>query len=149
MPIQFQTDAQKKTYEKAAGFAKELWGEFARFKEDAPVFLINYGSAFVRVAVFPWGADDAFINARSWVICGAELNPDLMHFLLRQNDDMRFGAYGLDSDNDIFFEYSVVGSTLDKEELKACVMAVLMTADAKDDEIQQRWGGTRACDRTK
>ena len=149
MPIEFKNDAQKVIYEKVVGYARELWGEFARFRDDAPVFNVNYGSAFVRVAVFPWGDDDAFINARSWVICGAEIKPELMHYLLRQNDDMRFGAYGLDSDNDIFFEHSVVGSTLDKEELRACVMAVLMTADNKDDEIQQRWGGTRASDRVK
>jgi hypothetical protein len=149
MPIQFQTEAQKKVYEKVVGYTKELFGEMVRYKEDAPVFLLDMGSAFVRVAVFPWGDDDAFINARSWVICGAEVVPELMHFLLRQNDDMRFGAFGLDSDNDIFFEYSVVGSTLDKPELKACVLAVLMTADRYDDQIQQRWGGTRACDRTK
>jgi len=149
MPIQFQTEAHKKIYEKVVAHTKELFGEMARFKEDAPVFLLDMGSAFVRVAVFPWGEDDAFVNARSWVICGAEMVPELMHFLLRQNDDMRFGAFGLDSDNDIFFEYSVVGSTLDKPELKACVLAVLMTADRFDDQIQQRWGGTRACDRTK
>jgi hypothetical protein len=149
MPIQFQTEAQKNIYEKVVAYTKELFGEMARFKEDAPVFLLDMGSAFVRVAVFPWGDDDAFINARSWVICGAEVVPELMHFLLRQNDDMRFGAFGMDSDNDIFFEYSVVGSTLDKPELKACVLAVLMTADRYDDQIQQRWGGTRACDRTK
>ncbi len=149
MPIQFQTEAHKKIYEKVAGYTRELFGEMARFKEDAPVFLLDMGSAFVRVAVFPWGEDDAFVNARSWVICGAEMVPELTHFLLRQNDDMRFGAFGLDSDNDIFFEYSVVGSTLDKAELKACVLAVLMTADRFDDQIQQRWGGTRACDRTK
>lgn len=149
MPIQFQHEAHQKIYEKVAQHAREIWGEMARFRDDAPVFLLDMGSAFVRVAVFPWGDDDAFVNARSWVICGAEIKPDLMHFLLRKNDDFRFGAFGLDKDNDIFFEHSIVGSTCDKLELKACVMAVLTTADRFDDEIQQRWGGTRAVDRTK
>jgi hypothetical protein len=60
---------------------------------------------------------------------------------------MRFGAFGLDSDNDVFFEHSIVGSTSDKVELKASVMAVVMTADRYDDQISSRWGGTRAVDR--
>ena len=149
MPIEFQHEAHKKIFEKVAQQARELWGEMARFREDAPVFLLDGGSAFVRVAVFPWGDDDAFVNARAWVICGAEIKPELMHFLLRKNDDFRFGAFGLDKDNDIFFEHSIVGSTCDKPELKSCVMAVLSTADKFDDEVQQRWGGTRAADRTK
>lgn len=149
MPIEFQNEAHKKIFEKVAQQARELWGEMARFREDAPVFLLDGGSAFVRVAVFPWGDDDAFVNARAWVICGAEIKPELMHFLLRKNDDFRFGAFGLDKDNDIFFEHSIVGSTCDKPELKSCVMAVLSTADKFDDEVQQRWGGTRAADRNK
>jgi len=69
-----------------------------------------------------------------------------MQFLLRKNDDMRFGAFGLDRDMDIFFEHTIVGSTCDKEELRATVMAVLQTADKYDDEIVAKWGGERAVD---
>jgi hypothetical protein len=40
-----------------------------------------------------------------------------------------------------------VGSTCDREELKALVMAVATTADRLDDEIVAKWGGERAMDK--
>ena len=72
---------------------------------------------------------------------------DLLHYLLRENEQLRFGAFGVDSDNDICYSHTVVGSTIDKEELQACVMAVVAMADKYDDEIVGRWGGQRAIDR--
>ncbi|HOD05119.1 MAG TPA: YbjN domain-containing protein, partial [Anaerolineaceae bacterium] len=91
--------------------------------------------------------DDATITTRAYVVTGVELTPDLMHFLLRENDRMRFGAFGVDQDNDIFFEHTIVGSTCDMEELKSSVLAVVYTADQYDDQIIQKWGGQRAVDR--
>jgi hypothetical protein len=41
-----------------------------------------------------------------------------------------------------------VGSTIDKKELEASVIAVLEIADKYDDEIVKRWGGKRALDKT-
>jgi hypothetical protein len=73
--------------------------------------------------------------------------PIVLHYLLRENDQMRFGAFGIDDANDIFFEYSIVGSTCDRAELKAAVSAVAFTADEYDDQIAGRWGGDRAIDR--
>jgi hypothetical protein len=59
---------------------------------------------------------------------------------------MRFGAFGVDKDGDIIFEHTIVGSTIDKEELKSSVKAVLSVADHYDDDIVSRWGGKRALD---
>jgi hypothetical protein len=96
--------------------------------------------------VYPWGDDDAVIAVRCFVIYGAELVPDLLLYLLRQNSEMRFGAFGLDKEGDIFFEYSVVGSTVDKEEMKTATLAVVTTADQYDDLIKEKWGGMRQVD---
>ncbi len=60
---------------------------------------------------------------------------------------MRFGAFGVDQDNDIFFEHTIVGSSCDKDELKASILAVVYTADQYDEQITQKWGGQRAVDR--
>ena len=108
---------------------------------------ICIGSAFAVLNVYPWKEDDAVVNTRSYVVTGVELTPDLLYYLLRENDDMRFGAFGIDEDNDIYFEYAIVGSTCDKPELKAAVGAVAATADEYDDLIVERWGGARAVDR--
>jgi hypothetical protein len=147
--MEFRTQAQKACYEKIAPWMKELFGEFAFARDDAPVISVVVGSAVAQTAVFPWGEDDATICTRAYVVTGAELTPDLMHYLLRKNADMRFGAFGVDDDGDIVFEHTIVGSTCDKEELRASVMAVVLTADQFDDEIVARWGGQRALDRMR
>ncbi len=145
--MEFQTDAHKQVYEKIAPWIKELFGTFSFAREDVPSFGLAVGSAFVQVGVIPWGDDDATITTRSYVVTGAEITPDLMHFLLRENDKMRFGAFGIDQDGDIFFEHTIVGSSCDKEELKSSILAVVYTADQYDDQIIQKWGGQRAVDR--
>lgn len=145
--MEFQTEAQKQAYEKISGMVKELFGQFAVARTDIPGFGINYGSAYVITQVFPWGEDDATITTRCYVVTGIELTQDLLHFLLRENDKMRFGAFGLDKDDDIFFEHTIVASTTDLEELKSSVMSVVLTSDQYDDQIVSRWGGQRAADR--
>jgi hypothetical protein len=145
--MDFKTAAQKACYEKVAPWMKELFGEFAIFRDDAPVVIVPLGSTYATTAVYPWGDDDATITTRAYVVTKVELTPDLMHYLLKENDSMRFGAFGVDDDKDVFFEHTIVGSTCDKGELRASVLAVVRTADQYDDQIMARWGGQRALDR--
>jgi hypothetical protein len=144
--MKFKTDTQKACYDRVARWMKELFGELAVVGEESPVFFVNMGSAVVHVVVFAWNDDDATITARAYLVRGAELTVDLLKYLLRENADMRFGAFGIDDDGDILFEHTIRGSTCEKEELKASVMAVLAVADKYDDEIVARWGGLRALD---
>jgi len=97
--------------------------------------------------ILTWGDNETVINCRAYVVNGAERTPEMLEYLLRENYDMRFGAFGLDKEGAITFEQNIVGSTCDKNELKASVMAVLGTADKYDDEIVARWGGKRSSDR--
>ncbi|MCA1954714.1 MAG: YbjN domain-containing protein [Anaerolinea sp.] len=145
--MEFQNEFQKQMYEKLAGMMKELFGAFASPRQDSPAFGISMGSAYTVVSVLPWREDEAIFTTRSYVVTGIEIVPELMYYLLRENDRMRFGAYGIDRDNDIFFEHTIVASTCDLEELKSSVLAVVYTADQADDEITSRWGGQRAVDR--
>lgn len=145
--ITFETEQQQTTFEKIVPWVNEVFGELAvSIHDEKPLIRITFGSAFVVVNVYPW-RDDTVVNARSYVVTNVEMSHDLMHYLLRENDDMRFGAFGIDEENDIFFEYAIVGSTCDKPELKAAVAAVAITADEYDDRIVERWGGERAIDR--
>lgn len=146
--MNFQHQAHEEVYNKVGSYLKEVFGEMVHTRADFPSYVVPMGSAFANVNVYPWGDTDATVNVRAWVVMGAEMTPELMHYLLRQNDDFRFGGFGLDKENDIFFEHTIVGSTLDKEELKASVLAVVGTSDRYDDEIQRKWGGRRATDKS-
>ncbi len=147
--MKFESQSQKQVFEKVQVWIKELFGEMAGTHSEIPSFGLPLGSAFVQVNVLPWTDDDAVITTRSYVVQGADPTPELMLFLLQQNDSMRFGAFGMDSDKDVFFEHTIVGSTCDKDELKASVLAVGFTADQYDDKIRDRWGGMRAVDLRK
>jgi hypothetical protein len=65
----------------------------------------------------------------SYLTEGTGLEPGLTHYTLLENCDMRFGAFGIDKDGDILFSHAIVGSTCDKDELKASVFAVSRVAD--------------------
>jgi len=128
---------------------KEIFGEFAHVSDKDPSFAVAVGSVVVFSSIYPWGENDATICTRAYVVTDVEVTLEFARYLLRENDSMRFGAFGLDDDDDVFFEHTIVGSSADKSELKASVMAVVVTADRYDDEIIARWGGQRAIDRTK
>jgi hypothetical protein len=145
--MEFKTPAQQGIYEKLRPLVTELFGEMATAREDRPAFGIQFGSAWVQTWVSAWGDDDATITTRAWLTTGTELTIDLAKFLLNANDDMRFGAFGIDKDGDTFFEHTILGSTATKAELKASIRAVATTSDDYDDDIVARFGGTRMADR--
>jgi hypothetical protein len=144
--MDFANKAQEACYKKVAGYMKELFGEMAHADNERPQFLMTMGSAGVSVAVFPWTEDESVVVANSFVVTKVAMKDDLMKFLLESNANMRFGGFGVDKDGDIFFRHSIVGSSCDRNELKALVLAVVSTADDFDDQIKQRWGGERARD---
>lgn len=147
--MEFATPAHEACYKKVRQYVAEIFGEQCQIASEKPGFLVAYGSAMVNLMVFPWSNDDAVVSCRSYVVFGAELKPDLLLFLLHENSSFRFGAFGVDQDGDIFFDYSIVGSTADKNEVKAAMLAVMNVADNYDDKIVSRWGGQRAVDRWK
>ncbi|MEW6278613.1 MAG: YbjN domain-containing protein [Candidatus Eremiobacterota bacterium] len=144
----FTTPAQEECYRKVQPWIVELFGDNARARADEPVFDVTVGSSVTEVGVFPWTQEESVVSARARVIRGVELSPDLLQYLLRQNSVIRFGAFGVESDSEIYFLHSIVGSTCDKPELAATVRSVSSMADRYDDEIRNRWGGHRAIDAT-
>jgi len=147
--MEFKTQAHEDAYKRVEQFVDQVFGEMIRKLPDRPVFLLQMGTTLTHIAIVPWASDDAVVVVRSYVNYGADLTPDLLKFLLTENAGMRFGAFGLDKDGDIFFEHTIVGSTCDKEEIKASVLAVSSTADQYDERIMERWGGIREIDRIK
>ena len=141
---EFESAAQEECYDKVAAFGKELYGETFEASDDSPEFAIPFGSAVVVVKVQDWDDEDATVSVFAWVITGIDITPDLLEYLLKKNHDMKFGAFSIDEENDIHFEHTIVGSTLDKAELRASIVAVAHAADSYDDEIKLIWGGERA-----
>jgi hypothetical protein len=137
----FKNNAQKEAHAKVAKYLGEMFGSDNVNEWGDTAFVVPQGSAVVYVGVHPWSEDTSFVQCLCYVVHGAKITPELMEYLLRENATMRFGAFSLDQDNDIIFDYSVVGETLDKEEMKALLFSVAYTADKYDDEIIGKFGG--------
>jgi hypothetical protein len=145
--VEFISDIQKEGYARVKELLTELYGEMYEVAEEAPRFTLAAGSSMVSLLVWPWGDERAIVEVRAYVIMGAELTPELMKYLLQENNALVLGAFGLDDEGDIFFAHTLLANDLDKSELRATVNAVKVTADSYDDEIQKRWGGQRVADR--
>ena len=103
-----------------------------------------YGSAVSIVKVVPAGPDDTWVAFLAPVVMGADLRPDLLEYLLRKNAEWTATKFHLTPANEIWLQYSVLGSILDANTCKVAVVFMMLTADAEDDAIRTKWGGKRA-----
>src|SRR5580765_457035 len=51
--MEFQTEAQKKVYEKVGQIMRDEFGKTAQVRDDAPSFVLRHGSAYVQVTIIP------------------------------------------------------------------------------------------------
>ncbi|MGB3135183.1 MAG: hypothetical protein WBB18_00140 [Nodosilinea sp.] len=156
MAISFVSTVQALTYTKVADYLQTaaLFEDGLRAYPDEPRFDVLYGSTLVEIEVLPWEvhpwqkADLATVRATSCVTIGSPVDRDLMHFLLSENQRMRFGAFHLDAADQVLFAESVLGGeNMDLMELQTCILSVVTIADTYDDIIAERFGGQRAIDR--
>ena len=148
--MEFKNQIQKEIYMKVKDWLLEAFGEMrVTILESRPAIVVKHGSALAQVHVLTWGDDETNIITRSYVVSGAEIDEELMRFLLHENEKKRFGAFGLDEDDDIIFEHTIVGSTAQRMDVVYSVHAVISTADEFDDKIISRWGGKSALDKLR
>ncbi len=146
--MDFEHDSQRATYERVSAYMTQLFGEQAGRHPDQPTFFVSQGSAQTMINVVARG-DHSVVSVFAWVVTEVEPSFELFDFLLKANHDMVYGAFAVDSENDISFSVNLYGDTLDKEELDWTVRAVVITADEFDDKITQRFGGLSARDRAQ
>lgn len=116
----------------------------AQFKEARPgIHIGQKGSTYVEVRVVPVGPRIA-VRSSSPVTIGTRITQELLHFLLTENANMLFGAFGVGPRNEIVYTHTIMATSMDLHELGASVSAVVNTADKYDDQIVQRWGGKTA-----
>jgi hypothetical protein len=145
--MKFETDGQKRCYERIVPMVKEAFGEFAFPMSEVPAWAIPMGSTLTILSVFPYGDEDAIIHCFSTLVSGARLSADLYEYLLRLNDELRFSAFVITDAGEVGIQHTLWGGMCYKEELINSVRAILFVGDKYDDEIVQRWGGQRFVDK--
>jgi hypothetical protein len=144
--VEFETAAQDRVYRKVKCHLEALLGDRLDALAEAPQFLLESQWIRTHVVVLPWGEDDAVITVRAYLAYGLERPPKLLKFLLEQNDKLRLGGLGIDSDGDIYFEHTIVGSTCNEEKLRSSALAVISAARETRDEIMHVYPGKREID---
>jgi hypothetical protein len=152
MAIQFTNQAQELTYRKVADYfaSSTLFKDTTKPDNTLPKFSILYGSALIEVEILAWDVHPwenrelAIVKAYSCVTIGSSVDAELMQYLLRENRQIRFGAFHLDEANQIWFANSILGGeSMDLMELQTCILAVVTIADTYDDLISEKYGGHR------
>jgi len=141
--MDFQNGAQEACYARVQELMTQLFGEEAQADPNAPSFVLRRGSADVHVSVAAL-ADRAVVAVFSWVATGVTPSEELYRYLLTENANFVFGGFGLTTDNTVIYQHSVLGDSIDKEQLRASVRAVAGVADDYDDQITSRFGGSTA-----
>jgi hypothetical protein len=117
-------------------------------KVDDALYVIKQGSAYVMVAIVPWGKDKACVRCTAQLVKGIKLDQRLAVQLLELNSFLRFGAFAWDAQQEtVLFVHSILGgTTLDADELLATLRDVALIADEYDDKLMAKYGGQRMLD---
>lgn len=145
--MEFKTEAQKKVYEKMRDSLVTLFGEVNLTTMDEALVL-QEGSTFVYVRATAIGETQASVEVFSYVVVDMDVTEGLMRYLLEYNLKLVLGGFGLSIDEHgkgaVVLTHTILGDTMDKEELYTSVSAIARVADDLDDKIVEMFGGKTA-----
>jgi hypothetical protein len=148
--MEFKTEAHKRVHEKTRDFLHTLFGEVnVRLMDDT--FVLQEGSTFVYVRTFPIGEKKSGVEVFSYVVVNVEVTEQLMRYLLTYNLRLILGAFGLargeGGKGTVLLTHTILGDSMDREELYGSVSAIARVADDLDDQIVTAFGGQTALDK--
>ncbi len=144
--MNFQSKAQQDCYQKVAAWLPEICDRVSNPVTHNPIFSLQFGSATVLVEIRAFHESESSIYIWAYVATDVKVSDDLMLYLLKQNNDFRFGGFSMADEGDIKFHVTLLGTSCQQNEFKLALTEVLESADRYDDLIVQRWGGRRAAD---
>ena len=115
---------------------------------DERLFVVRQGSAYVMIAVQPFGTERAIVRLAAQLVSGIDMTGDLARRLLKINARLRFGAFGYQEQGKVVtLSHSILGGeTLDYEELQTTLEDLALLADEFDDRLVVAGGGCRMSD---
>jgi len=145
--MEFKNDSQKQAYEKTRDYLHSLFGE-VNVRVVGDTFVLQEGSTFVYARALAIGKNKSVVEVFSYVAVGVPVTPELTRFLLAHNLKLILGAFGLaieeNGTGSIILSHSILGDSMDRDELYGSVSAVARVADDLDDRIVGSFGGTTA-----
>lgn len=143
--MNFAHEHHKKAYEQVQEYLAELFEDSI---EDEGHFYVRYGSTVLEIAVEPYGPEETCVAIMAYCVQDADVDDELMGALLELNHTLSFGSFSVVG-NDVFISHTLLGRTLQRQNLLNAVSSVAETSDEYDDKIAEKWGGQRALDRIR
>ncbi|HLF85434.1 MAG TPA: YbjN domain-containing protein [Blastocatellia bacterium] len=147
--MEFKTEAHQRVYEKTRGYLQTLFGE-VNVKVMDDTLVLQEGSTFIYVRAFPIGEKKSGVEVFAYVVVDVDVTEQLMRYLLTYNLRLILGAFGLargeGDKGTVLLTHTILGDSMDREELYASVSAIANVADDLDDQIVTAFGGRTALD---
>lgn len=148
--MEFKTEAHKTAYEKTRNYLYTIFGE-VNVKTIDDTFVLQEGTTFVYVRTFAIGDNKAGVEVFSYVAIDVEASEELMRFLLAYNLRLILGAFGLSFGEGkrcaVLLTHTILGDSMDREELRSSVTAIARVSDDLDEQIVKAFGGRTALDK--
>ena len=148
--MEFKTEAHQRVHDKTRGYLHTLFGE-VNVKVMDDTFVLQEGSTFVYVRAFPIGEKKAGVEVFAYVVVDVEVTEQLMRYLLTYNLRLILGGFGLargeGDKGTVLLTHSILGDSMDSEELYGSVSAIARVADDLDEQIVTAFGGQTALDK--
>jgi hypothetical protein len=145
--VEFNTESHRRAHASVRDYLFDLFGEI-NVSVIPGAFALQEGSTFVYVRTFPIGAEKAGVEVFSYVLLDVAVTGDLMQYLLTYNLRLVLGAFALALDasgnSSVLLTHTILGDTMDANELYASVTAIARVADEVDDTLVERFGGKTA-----
>ena len=148
--MEFKTETHRRAHEKTRGYLNTLFGE-VNVKVMDDTFVLQEGSTFVYVRTFAIGENKSGVEIFSYVVVDVEVTEQLMRYLLTYNLRLVLGGFGLargeGGNGTVLLTHTILGDSMDREELYGSVSAIARVADDLDDQIVTAFGGQTALDK--
>lgn len=145
--MQFENEHHKETHDQVERYLGELFDD-PYLDEENGHFYVGYGSTVLEISVEPYGPEETILQVTAYCAQGVRLEEDLLLGLLELNHELPVGAFSLVG-KDVFYSQSVLGKSLDRNDLLGTIAAVATISDDYDDKIVAKYGGQTALDRIR
>jgi len=108
---------------------------------------VREGSTVVLIVPYDWNEQTLVSVMAPVALDIKKVSAELTRFLVEKNNDLLFGKFSLNSEqNSIWFIHVLLGDYLDEEELFVAVAQVAITADEYDEQVSKMARGRRWVD---
>lgn len=141
--------ALEKTVRRIRTLLEELYGDdgFHTWSDSAFIRVVEQQVVFLVLSAFH---EDVVLNVRCYVVRDIEAADEALgHFLACANAEQLFGGFSLDEDNDVCFDYSLLGSSITEDSLRLAIEVVAHAAARYGPEVIARWGGVSSLEKLR